>query len=72
MHFSYGSTLDTDRALGSLGSGSVSYGMKFINNTGGHITAITVSYTAENWRLGQKPAKRLDSTLFHIMLEPGF
>lgn len=71
--YSYGSTLDTDRALGSLGSGSAtpSYGMKFINNTGGHITAITVSYTAENWRLGQKPAKRLDSTLFSYNVGAG-
>lgn len=64
--YSFGTVDATDRALGSLGSGSAtpSYGLKFVNNTGASITSISVSYTAELWRLGQKPALRLDSTIF--------
>ena len=64
--YSFGTADTTDRALGSLGSGSAtpSYGLKFVNNTGASITSITVNYTAELWRLGQKPALRLDSTNF--------
>ncbi|HQV77566.1 MAG TPA: T9SS type A sorting domain-containing protein [Chitinophagales bacterium] len=67
--YSYGDTAaasKADRALGSLGSGSAtpSFGVKFVNNTGSHITSLTISFNTECWRLGQKPAKRLDSTAF--------
>lgn len=45
--FSFGAVSSTERALGSLGSGSVTpiyYGAKFVNNSTGPITAITISY----------------------------
>ncbi len=63
--YSFGDSAATDRAIGSVGSGSSApnYGVKFVNNTGASITSITVNYTGEQWRLGQKPALRLDSTL---------
>src|ERR1022692_3586263 len=52
--YSYGHKGSTDRALGSLATGSeqTSIGAKFINNTGYSINTITVSYTIEQWRLG--------------------
>lgn len=51
--YSFG-TDATDRALGSVASGSASpqYGVVFINNTGAPISAIQVAYTGEQWRNG--------------------
>ena len=45
----------TDRALGSVGSGStgiVFYGVRFVNNTGNTINSLDVSYVGEQWRNG--------------------
>lgn len=44
----------TDRALGSLGSGSVipAFGLNIQNNTGGAIGGFTISYRSEHWRSG--------------------
>jgi uncharacterized protein len=53
--YSFGAASATDRALGSLGSGTVSpiyYGAQFTNNTGSVISAVTISYTGEMWRRG--------------------
>lgn len=52
--YSYGTGTNTDRAFGMLRSGSNSstIGAKFRNDTGAAITAINVSYTGEQWRLG--------------------
>lgn len=52
--YSYGSAANTDRALGSLRSGSLSavYGVSFTNNTGSVIQSLTISYKGEQWRLG--------------------
>src|SRR5438045_882799 len=52
--YSYGAVNSTDRALGSLASGSVSpmYGAVFVNNTANTYTAFTVSFTGEQWRRG--------------------
>ncbi len=66
--FSYGLAGDTDRALGSLRSGTLipTYGAQFTNNTGGTITSLTISYTGEQWRLGlaSRPiADRIDFQL---------
>ncbi|MBN8824849.1 MULTISPECIES: DUF5689 domain-containing protein [unclassified Spirosoma] len=50
---SYGATSATDRALGSVGSGSakaIYYGVLLVNNTGSPITALSVSYKGEQWR----------------------
>jgi hypothetical protein len=52
--YSYGSTGSTDRALGTLLSGSLvsTIGLVFTNDTGGTITSLTITYTGEQWRLG--------------------
>lgn len=45
----------TDRALGSVGSGStgtIFYGVRFVNNTGNTITSLDVNYNGEQWRTG--------------------
>ncbi|MEO8434883.1 MAG: DUF4214 domain-containing protein [Pyrinomonadaceae bacterium] len=53
--YSYGTGANTDRALGSLGSGNAAIGNLFwgillTNNTGGTMTSLDVSYTGEQWR----------------------
>jgi hypothetical protein len=51
--YSFGSTGSTERALGSLASGTTNtiiYGICFTNNTGFTITSINVNYTGEQWR----------------------
>ncbi len=52
--YSYGTAGSTDRALGGLRSGTLIpvFGACFANNTGATITAMTVAYTGEQWRLG--------------------
>ncbi len=52
--YSFGSTGNTERAFGTLQSGSLiaTIGAKFINNTGGNINTITFTYTGEQWRCG--------------------
>lgn len=64
--YSYGDTLATDRALGSLASASnlPSYGIGFQNNTGASITNFNVSYHGEQWRSGDTTAASLDSLVF--------
>lgn len=52
--YSFGKTGSTERAFGSIASGTVksSIGAKFINNTGGVITRLLVTYKGECWRSG--------------------
>src|SRR5262252_9049915 len=53
--YSFGAASATDRALGSVGSGTVTpiqYGAQFTNNTGAVITSVTLSYFGEMWRRG--------------------
>ncbi|MDW8393995.1 MAG: hypothetical protein RMK52_07090, partial [Chitinophagales bacterium] len=53
--YSYGSTSSTERALGSLASGStgtIHYGVAITNTTGSTLTTVSVSYTGEQWRNG--------------------
>jgi len=50
---SYGTTANTERALGALTSGSagtVNIGGRYTNNTGVSISSFSVSYTGEQWR----------------------
>lgn len=67
--YSFGSTAATERAFGGLRSGNLIplIGAQFINNTGQAITALTIAYTGEQWRLGQnttgRAADRLDFQL---------
>jgi hypothetical protein len=64
--YSYGTTGSTERALGSLRSGTLIpvYGAKFTNNTGSTITSLDISYAGEEWRLGT--AARTDRLDFQI------
>ena len=53
--YSFGASGSADRALGSLGSGSVTpihYGARFVNHTTGVITALAIGYDGEMWRRG--------------------
>lgn len=52
--YSYGAAGSSERALGSLRSGSLVplFGVEFINNTGATITALDIAFTGEFWRLG--------------------
>ena len=52
--YSYGSTSSSERALGSLQSGTLisTFGAQIQNNSGGIITKLKISYTGEEWRLG--------------------
>lgn len=61
--YSYGTGTGTDRAFGGLLSGSLvpTIGVQVRNSTGATITAITVTYTGEQWRCGATGrADRLD------------
>jgi hypothetical protein len=52
--YSFGATGDSDRAFGTLRSGSLAstLGAPIVNLTGGTITDLTIQYTGEQWRLG--------------------
>jgi len=52
--YSFGAAGSTDRALGSLASGSLesTYGVLFTNALGNTITAFDIAYIGEQWRLG--------------------
>ncbi len=67
--YSYGAVAATERALGSLRSGTLisSYGASFTNNTGSTITSFTITYTGEQWRLGT--AARTDKLDFQYSLD---
>ncbi len=58
--YSYGTGTTADRALGMLGSSTLSaqIGATFRNTTGQTITSLTVSFTGEQWRTGA--VNRLD------------
>ena len=62
--YSVGLSANTDRALGSLQSGSVvpSFGFWFQNDTGTSITGLSISYQGETWRVGA--TNRSDSLTF--------
>ncbi len=59
--YSYGSTSASDRALGSLASGTGNrFGIMFVNNTGATVTQLRISYTGEQWRAAGNAVDRLD------------
>ena len=57
--FSYGAAGNTDRALGSLRSGTITttMGAGFVNNTTGTIGQISIAYNCEEWRYGVAVAR---------------
>ncbi|MBF9222030.1 fibronectin type III domain-containing protein [Hymenobacter ruricola] len=58
--FGFGSTTTTDRAFGSVRSGSLAaqFGFAFTNNTGSTITSLSVGYTGELYRLAGSSTPR--------------
>src|SRR5436190_18749996 len=52
--YAFGSVGSTDRAFGTLLSGTLTpiVGASFTNNTGATITSVDISYTGEQWRFG--------------------
>jgi predicted extracellular nuclease len=57
--YSFGAASATDRALGSVGSGTVAtiyYGAKLTNAGQGPISTLTISYDGEMWRRGPSTA----------------
>jgi hypothetical protein len=57
--WSFGTIGATDRALGSLGSGTPKtnvFGVRLRNDTGSVLDTVTVSYTGEQWRNGGNTA----------------
>ena len=52
--YSFGAAASTDRALGTLQSGTLlsTIGACFTNNTGAPITSLAIAYSGEEWRLG--------------------
>ncbi|MBA2353695.1 MAG: hypothetical protein H0V80_03395, partial [Acidobacteria bacterium] len=52
--YSYGASGSSDRAFGSLRSGSLVpiFGASFTNATGTTLTGLSIAYTGEQWRLG--------------------
>lgn len=69
--YSYGIAASTDRALGGLQSSSLipTFGAEFTNNTGSTITSLLVSYTGEQWRIGNTAAARDDRLDFQFSLD---
>ncbi len=66
--YSYGTGTNTERAFGTLLSGSLTstLGVQIRNSTGQTITSITISYTGEQWRCGT--AGRTDQLDFQYSL----
>jgi hypothetical protein len=67
--YSYGAAASTERALGSLRSGTLAsvFGACFTNQTGNGFTSFDVAYTGEQWRLGT--AARTDTLSFEYSLD---
>jgi hypothetical protein len=61
--YSFGTTGQTDRALGSIpssGTGTIYYGVRFVNNSGQTITSIPINYTGEQWRTASGQTQKID------------
>lgn len=67
--YSFGLAGSTERALGGLQSGTLVplFGVGFTNDTGATLTDLLLSYTGEQWRLGQ--LGRVDRLDFQVSLD---
>lgn len=67
--YSYGAAGSTERAFGSLRSGTLIpvIGACFTNNTGTTLSSLDIAYTGEEWRLGT--AARTDNLNFQYSLD---
>ncbi|HEY9178269.1 MAG TPA: T9SS type A sorting domain-containing protein [Flavipsychrobacter sp.] len=66
--YSFGDSAVQERALGSVGSGTVApvyFGIAIVNNTGGTIQDVRVKYTGELWRAGN-PARSTGPDSLHV------
>src|SRR5262249_52554694 len=63
--YSFGAASSPERAFGTLLSGTLNprIGAQFTNHTGRPITSLAISYTGEQWRLGQNTAGRAPDRL---------
>lgn len=71
--YSYGTGTNTDRALGSVGSGGtgiLAHGVAFHNTSSGSISTFTVSYTMEQWRNGGNTAAQPITWYYQISSSP--
>lgn len=69
--YSYGSSNETDRALGSLSSGTpgtISYGVQLSNSTANSYLSLTVDYTLEQWRDGGNATLAVQTNTFWYMV----
>jgi uncharacterized protein len=68
--YSFGAAASTDRALGSVRSGTLAaiYGAQLQNNTGGVLTGLQIAFTGEQWRIANIAAVRDDRLLFEYSL----
>ncbi|WP_051882241.1 T9SS type A sorting domain-containing protein [Chryseobacterium soli] len=66
--YSFGATGSTDRALGAIASSNVlsRWGAQFKNDTGSTITQLLISYTGEQWRMGDATRGINDQVNFEI------
>lgn len=63
----------TDRALGSVASGSatpIAFGVRFTNNTAAAFTNILIIYTGEQWRNGNNTAQQTLSFSYQVSNTP--
>jgi len=63
--YSYGTTNNPDRALGSVGSGNAAagdffWGSRFFNDTGSTISTLYINYAGEQWRNSAAAAQTVD------------
>lgn len=68
--YSYGTTSNSERSLGSLTTGSLTpnfIGAKLINNTGNTVNALQIDYTGEQWRKGGNTSN--DKLMFEISVD---
>jgi autotransporter-associated beta strand protein len=71
--YSFGTGTDTDRALGSVGSGtpgSMAWGVSFQNTSGGNITFSNFSYVGEQWRNGGNTSTQSLTFWYQISSSP--
>ena len=71
--YSFGSAGSSDRALGSIASGTtgeIRYGVRLKNTTGVTITALDIAYTGEQWRQGGNNAQQ--ALAFTYQISPTF
>jgi len=66
--YSFGTTNSTDRALGSIASSNLlsRWGAQFKNDTNTTITQLLISYTGEQWRMGDATRGINDQITFEI------